>query len=78
MSKISYHIDKEVGITHSGPKCEEISDGLGGRCWKATAAIGTIFGAEVEGECVGIGRTKEQALERLKKDQANLYESIWE
>lgn len=45
--------------------------------WVATQAIGTLFGSEVEGECKGIGATREQALKRLEEDRASLYESLW-
>lgn len=45
--------------------------------WKATAPIGTIFGSEVEGECSGVGATKEAALEALAKDRRNLNDSLW-
>jgi len=46
-------------------------------CWKAVAQIGTIFGQEVHGELVGIGNTKEQALERLAEERHKLHESLW-
>jgi hypothetical protein len=45
--------------------------------WKATCPIGTIFGSEVEGECIGTGATKEAALEALAKDRHNLSELLW-
>lgn len=31
----------------------------------------------IEGECRGIGRTRDEALERLAADVHNLYESLW-
>ena len=45
--------------------------------WKATCPIGTLFGSEVEGECKGLGTTKESALEALAKDRKNLNDSLW-
>ena len=45
--------------------------------WMATQPIGTIFGAEVHGECKGSGPTREAALEALAKDVHNLSESLW-
>ena len=45
--------------------------------WKATAPIGSLFGAEVEGECEGVGPTKEAALDALAKDRRQLNDSLW-
>jgi len=74
---IQIHEDTNIGLTMGGATVREVSNGLGGTCWVATAPIGSIFGAEVHGECKGIGRTREQAIERLKEDQRNLAESLW-
>ena len=74
---IQIHEDTHVGLTMGNINVRETSDGLGGTCWIATSPIGSIFGSPVHGECKGIGRTKEQALERLKEDQRNLSESLW-
>lgn len=63
----------EVGMTMGDTTIQQLSDGT----WKATAPIGSIFGSDVEGECRGIGATKEAALEALAKDRNNLYESLW-
>jgi hypothetical protein len=76
-TEVQVHWDVSPGLVNGEPKVEEVSDGLGGRCWKATAPIGSIFGSPVEGECEGIGRTREEALARLKQDQQELYESLW-
>jgi len=54
-------------------KCEQLPDGR----WLATQPIGYIFGSEVDGECQGVGSTKEEALDALKKDKDKLYESLW-
>lgn len=59
---------KTVGDT----TVKQLPDGT----WKATAPIGTIFGLEVEGECSGIGPTKEAAIEALAKDRRNLNDSL--
>lgn len=70
------HIDKEPGLTMEGVVFEEMPN-HGMPCWKATAQIGTIFGAKVEGELVGIGKTKELALAHLQEEQRRLYESLF-
>lgn len=77
MNQITIHEDSNIGLVMNGAEVREVSNGLGGTCWVATAKIGSIFGAEVEGECRGIGRTREQAIERLKEDQRKLAESLW-
>lgn len=65
------------GLTMQGATVIEISDGHGGRCWKAAAEIGSIFGSEVSGGIEAYGRTKEEALERLETERRKLYESLW-
>lgn len=75
--KIQFHVDQNIGLTMREPRVAELPNALGGTYWKATAPIGSIFGSEVEGECVGIGATREQALERLAEDEKNLAESLW-
>lgn len=74
---IQIHEDCHIGLTMDGADVRQVSDGLGGTCWVATAKIGSIFGAEVHGELQGIGRTREQSLERLKEEQRKLAESLW-
>lgn len=69
----SYFADSEIGLTMDETKVEQLPDGT----WKASAAIGTIFGAEVEGECSGEGATKEAALEALAKNRKDLSDSLW-
>ena len=46
--------------------------------WVASKDVTQLLGSDVQG-CVvrGFGRTKEIALDRMKKDEANLYESLW-
>jgi hypothetical protein len=70
------HIDHNPGLTMEGVVFQEIGN-HGQPCWKATAQIGTIFGAEVEGELTGIGPTKEIAMERLNEEKRKLHESLW-
>lgn len=65
------------GLTMEGATVVEIHNAHGQHYFKATAEIGTIFGSEVEGQCEGIGATREQALERLQQDIKNLHESLW-
>jgi hypothetical protein len=74
---ITYHEDTNPGLVTGGVVVEEINNAHGQHYWKATARIGSIFGAEVEGELTGMGPTKEQALERLKEEREKLYESLW-
>ena len=71
------HICDQPGLTMHGIHIEEIRNGHGQHYWKAKAKIGTIFGAEVEGELEAIGATKDQAITRLEKQREELYESLW-
>lgn len=64
------------GLTVDGATVQEINNAHGQHYFKATAKIGSIFGAEVEGEIKSIGATREQALERLEQDRKNLYELL--
>lgn len=64
----------EIGMTMGDTTVKQLADGT----WKATCPIGTLFGAEVEGECKGTGATKEEALAALAKDRKNLSDSLWE
>ena len=45
--------------------------------WRVERSIGSLFGMPVEGVCEGVVRTREEALERLKKSEHDLYESLW-
>ena len=71
--KVFTHIDRETGSTMGNTTVKQLADGA----WEATSPIGSIFGSEVEGECRGVGPTKEIALENLSKDRAKLHESLW-
>lgn len=66
-----------IGSTFEDVKLEERTNVDGSKYWYAEQAIGTLFGSEVEGACTGIGRTKEQALERLAEDKRRLNGSLW-
>lgn len=70
---IQCFVCSEIGMTMGTTTVRQLPDGT----WKAAAPIGTIFGSEVEGECSGIGATKEAALEALAKDRRNLNDSLW-
>ena len=70
---IQCFVDSEIGMTMGDTTVKQLADGT----WKATCPIGTLFGAEVEGECKGTGPTKEAALEALAKDRRNLNDSLW-
>lgn len=72
------HFDCQPGLIMEGTKVVEIHNAHGQHYWKATAKIGSLFGSEVEGELTGCGRTKEQALERLKEERKRLHDSLWE
>lgn len=74
---IQMHYCESPGLTMEGVVFKRKHNALGGHYIVATAQIGSIFGSEVEGECSGIGRTREEALKRLREDQAKLYESLW-
>lgn len=71
--QIQCFVDSEIGMTMGDTTVKQLPDGT----WKATCPIGTIFGSEVEGECRGVGATKEAALEALKQDRKNLNDSLW-
>lgn len=74
MSKrIQCFIVTEIGLTMGDTRIERLPDGS----WRASTLIGTIFGSEVEGECSGVGPTREAALEALAKDRHELHESLW-
>lgn len=45
--------------------------------YRASQPIGSIFGAKVDGECSGVGGTKEEALEALKKEQKAFCDGLW-
>lgn len=77
MRKTIIHEDCNIGLQMEGAVVKEIHNAHGQHYWKATSKIGTIFGSEVEGEIVGIGATREQALERLKEETRKLAESLW-
>lgn len=70
---VTFFVDNEIGMTMGDTSVKQLADGT----WKATCPIGTLFGAEVEGECSGTGATKEAALEALAKDRKNLNDSLW-
>jgi len=74
--KTHIHYSCSPGLTIDGVVFE-LCPNHGKPCWKATAQIGTIFGSEVEGELVGIGHTKEKALERLAEERTKLHESLF-
>ncbi len=75
---IQVHTDTNIGQTSGEVTVEEISNGLGGRCWKASAEIETIFGQPVDAEPLfGIGRTPEEAIVRFRKAMDQFNESLW-
>lgn len=66
-------VDSEIGMTMGKTVVNQRGDGT----WLATYPIGTLFGQEVDGECRGEGKTKEEALENLAKDRQTLNDSLW-
>lgn len=68
-----YHVDCEIGMQMGQTSVIQLPDGT----WKATCPIGSLFGAEVEGECRGTGRTKEEALAALADDRKKPNDSLW-
>lgn len=70
---ITFFVDSEVGMTMDETRIEQLSDGS----WRASAKIGSIFGAEVEGELNGTGATEEEARQALLKERRNLNDSLW-
>jgi hypothetical protein len=67
-----------IGVATDGVKLEEIHNNMGQHYWKATTTELYIFGYKVDGELVGIGETKEEALKRLEIEKQSLAESLWE
>lgn len=75
---IQIHVDETVGLDTGLEDVRHISNGLGGMCWVATQPVEHIFGTPVESQpLVGIGRTREEALERLAKARRDFAESLW-
>lgn len=74
--KLVIHEDCTPGLIMGGVVFE-LCPNHGRPCWKAIAQIETIFGSEVEGELVGIGKTKQIALERLAEEKRKLHESLF-
>jgi hypothetical protein len=64
---------QHIGMTMGDTNLEQRADGT----WRASAPIGSIFGAKVDGECEGIGTTQEAALAALADDRMKLNDSLW-
>ncbi len=75
--KIQIHEDTHIGLTLCGPIITEHRNDYGQHWFEAVEQIGTIFGAEVEGEIKGIGATAEIALQRLDAERERFSESLW-
>lgn len=68
---------EKIGMTTGKPVVEEIHNGHGQHYFKATAKIESVFGSEVSGQVVGIGRNRKQAMDRLNDEITKLAESLW-
>jgi len=79
--KISCFIDSNVGMTTEGFKIEEIHNDHGQHYFKATTRVNSIFGHEFSddecGKLEAIGKTREIAIERLKKELKDFNDSLW-
>jgi hypothetical protein len=75
---MSEHVCKHVGLVSDKPVIVQKTNGVGKQYYIATARIHSLFGTEVDGECHGIGWTKELALQRLRENFDKLAESLWE
>lgn len=77
VGEVHCHTDKHVGMTMGKTIISEHRNDYGQHWFEATEQIGTIFGAEVEGEIKGIGATEEIARQRLATEREKLNESLW-
>ena len=59
-------------------RMEERTNVDGTLYFRASRPITQLFGMDANGECEGIGRTQEEALQRLQADVDRLYDSLWE
>lgn len=72
------HECSTTGLTMGEARAKEILNAHGQRYWKATATIGSLFGHDVDGsDLEGIGRTEQEALERLHNATVEFHESLW-
>jgi len=70
---IQAFVCSEIGMQMGDTTVSQLPSGI----WRATCPIGNIFGSPAEGECSGEGPTREDALESLKADRKQLYDSLW-
>lgn len=66
-------VDSEVGMTMGNTMIEHTPEGL----FKITMQIETIFGAEVDGQISGVGRTLAEAKINLAEERRRLNDSLW-
>lgn len=72
------HCDEHVGQCDNGITVEEITNCHGQHFFKATTTITHLFGYEVcSTPTVGIGPTREIAIDRLKKELNEFNDSLW-
>ena len=68
----------QPGMILDSVRIEKRSNCDGTPYFRATRPITQLFGMDAQGECEGIGRTQEEALQRLQADVDRLYDSLWE
>jgi hypothetical protein len=72
------HIDRQVGFNADGIEIKEKTDLKGEKCFVASITPTHLFGMEVDAAPIeGIGRTKEEAIERMNVEQKKFYEAMW-
>jgi hypothetical protein len=76
---LSIHCDTNIGQNDSGVTVREITNGHGQHYFEASTTITHLFGQEISGSCpiIGIGATRELAIERLQKELKEFNDSLW-
>lgn len=64
---------ENIGHVAGVYKVVEQADGS----WLATCPIGNVFGEEVDGEHIGVGKTKEEAILALEKEIVIFDNFMW-
>lgn len=75
-SPVKTHECRHVGLTHGAVKFEQAPN-HGHPCWVAKISIDSMLGAEVDGQVVGIGPTREIAELRAMNKLAETSEILF-